>query len=142
MNVIGAIIAGLIGTAVMTLLMTVAPMMGMPKMNVIGMLGTMVTADPGTATAAGTFGHFMMGVIFAIIYAALWTAGIGSPTALSGVVFGLVHGIIAALMMPLMLRVHPRPPGMSTGPMMLTGLLVGHVAYGLTVALVYGLFVG
>lgn len=141
MNVIGAIIAGLVGTAVMTLLMTIAPMMGMPRMNVIGMLGTMVTPNQGTATATGTFAHFMMGVIFAIIYAALWTAGIGSPTALSGVIFGLVHGIIAGLMMPLMLRMHPRPPEMSAGPMMLAGLLMGHVAYGLVVALVYSPFV-
>ncbi|HBY92821.1 MAG: hypothetical protein M5U01_28595 [Ardenticatenaceae bacterium] len=141
MNIVGAMIAGLFGTAVMTLLMALAPMMGMPKMNVIGMLGTMATADQGTATAIGTVTHFVMGVIFAIIYAALWSLGIGSPTALSGVLFGLVHGLIAALAMPMMLRMHPRPPGMSAGPMMVTGLLVGHVAYGLVVALIYGQFV-
>ena len=72
MNIIGSIIAGLLGTLVMTLLMYMAPLMGMPKMDIIGMLGTMFTGSEGTARMLGTLAHFMMGVIFAIIYALLW----------------------------------------------------------------------
>ena len=81
MNIFGAIIAGLLGTLVMTLLMVMAPRMGMPKMDIIGMLGTMFTASEGTARVLGALAHFMMGVIFAIIYALKRTSRHSSLTA-------------------------------------------------------------
>ncbi len=46
MNVLAAIIAGLVGTVVITLVMAMAPRMGMPKMDMVGMLGSMFGA-PG-----------------------------------------------------------------------------------------------
>jgi uncharacterized membrane protein YagU involved in acid resistance len=141
MNIFGAIIAGLLGTLVMTLLMVMAPRMGMPKMDIIGMLGTMFTASEGTARALGILAHFMMGVIFAIIYALLWSFGIGSPTWLWGLIFGAVHGVVAIVMMPVMMKKHPRPPQMEGGPRMVVGLLMGHLAFGLVVALTYSAIV-
>jgi len=78
MNVTGAIIAGLDATAIMTLLMYTAPRMGMPKMDIIGMLGSMFTTDKRTATGIGLVVHFMMGVVFAVVYAYAWSIGIGS----------------------------------------------------------------
>ncbi len=137
MNIIGAVAAGLIGTAIMTMLMYSAPMMGMPKMDIMGMLGTMVTPRKETATGLGLVIHFMMGVIFALIYAFLWRLGIGSATWLWGLIFGAVHGVIAIVMMPMMLRMHPRPPVIASGPMTMAGQLMGHLVYGLIVALVY-----
>jgi len=41
MNVLAAIIAGLVGTVVLTMFMSMAPKMGMPKMDMVGMLGSM-----------------------------------------------------------------------------------------------------
>src|SRR3970040_1743297 len=130
MNIIGSIIAGLLGTLVMTLLMYMAPLMGMPKMDIIGMLGTMFTGSEGTARMLGTLAHFMMGVIFAIIYALLWSVGIGSPTWFWGFVFGAVHGVVAIVMMPVMTKMHPRPPQMESSPLMVVGLLMGHLVFG------------
>jgi hypothetical protein len=78
MNVLGAIIAGLAGTAVMTMMMYFAPRMGMPKMDMPKMLGTMFISKEGTATGVGMAIHFMMGAIFAIVYALLWSHGLGS----------------------------------------------------------------
>jgi hypothetical protein len=46
-----AITPGLAGTAVMTTPMVPGPRMGMPKMDKIGMLGTMVTAGEGLVAA-------------------------------------------------------------------------------------------
>ena len=40
MNVLGAIVAGLAGMIVMTMMMYAAPLMGMPKMDIAWMLGT------------------------------------------------------------------------------------------------------
>lgn len=140
MNVLGAIIAGLAGTAVMTMMMYIAPRMGMPKMDMPRMLGTMFISRESTATALGMAIHFMMGAIFAIIYALVWNLGLGSATWWWGLIFGAVHGIIAIVMIPIMLRMHPRPPEMASGPLMMAGQMMGHLIYGLVVALVYGAF--
>jgi len=140
MNLTAAIIAGFVGTAVMTGLMYMAPMMGMPKMNIIGMLGTMFTANEGAARVIGVILHFMMGIIFALIYAWLWSVGIGAATWWWGLLFGAVHGVAAMIMMPLMIRMHPRPPAMQMGPMLMMGLLLGHLVFGLAVVLTYTAF--
>ena len=140
MNVLGAIVAGLAGTAVMTVLMYVAPMMGMPKMDIAGMLGTMFVSKRQTAMILGMIMHFMAGVIFALVYALLWSLGLGSATWWWGLIFGAVHGIIAIIMIPIIMRMHPREPEMAGGPMAIVGQLMGHLAYGLVVALVYAAF--
>jgi hypothetical protein len=36
-----------------------------------------------------------------------------------------------------MIRVHPRPPPMEMGPLMMMGLLLGHLVFGLVVAFTY-----
>jgi riboflavin transporter FmnP len=149
MNIIGAIVAGLAGTIVISLLMAMGPRMGMPKMAIWEMLGTMFS--PQGNVGLGWVMHFMMGVIFAIIYAALWAAGIGSATLLSGVIFGVVHFLVAGLMMGGMPMLHAgikagtvQAPGvlmLNSGVMGFMGGLIGHVVYGLVVALVYGAFI-
>ena len=141
MNIFGSIIAGLLGTLVMTVLMVMAPRMGMPKMDIIGMLGTMFTASEGTARLIGTPAHFMMGVIFAIIYSLIWSFGIGSPTWLWGLIFGAVHAVVVMVILPAVTKMHPRPPQMESGPLMMVGLLMAHLAFGLVVALTYAAFV-
>ena len=149
MNIVGAVVAGIVGTAVMSLVLAMAPMMGMPKMDIVGMLGSMFS-KAGNRTL-GWIMHFMMGTIFAIIYAALWSAGVGSVSVGSGALFGAVHWLIAGLMMGGVSMMHAgikagtvKAPGvymMSDGGMMaFVGGLIGHVVYGVVVALVYGAF--
>ena len=140
MNIVGSIIAGLVATAVMTLLMYTAPRMGMPKMDIIGMLGSMFSSDKGTARIIGLVVHFMMGVVFAIVYTYLWSAGLGSASLLWGLIFGLAHGIVAIVTMPMMVRMHPRPPAMEGGPKTMIGQLMGHAVFGLAVAITYAAF--
>ena len=148
MNIIGAIVAGLVGTVVISMLMAMGPRMGMPKMAIWEMLGTMFSKEGNVGL--GWIMHFMMGVIFAIIYAALWAAGVGSATWLNGAIFGAVHFVIAGLAMGGMPMMHAgikagtvKAPGMlmlNVGVMGLMGGLIGHIVYGLVVALVYGAF--
>ena len=150
MNIIGAIVAGLIGTLILSMVMTMAPKMGMPKMAIWETLGSMFSSDGNPAL--GWIMHFMMGIVFAIIYAALWTAGIGSVSAGSGLVFGLVHWLLVGLMMGAMPMMHAGirsgnvpAPGVfmvnNGGMKGFMGGMVGHVIYGLIVAIIYGLFV-
>jgi len=56
-------------------------------------------------------------------------------------IFGAIHGIVAIVMMPVMTKMHPRPPQMESGLLMMVGLLMGHLAFGLVVALTYAAFV-
>jgi uncharacterized membrane protein YagU involved in acid resistance len=140
MDIAGAILAGLAGTAVMTVLMYVAPMMGMQKMDIVGMLGSMFTANKGVATMLGLMAHFLAGAVFALIYALLWSIGFGSVTWLWGLVFGAVHGIVAMVVVPLLMRMHPRATEMAGGAVAKAGMLMAHLVYGLTVALVYAAF--
>jgi hypothetical protein len=150
MNIVGAIVAGLAGTVVMSMIMAMAPQMGMPKMAIWEVLGSMFNKE-GNNTL-GWVMHFMMGVIFALIYAVLWAVGIGSATWVGGLLFGAVHWLIAGLMMGGVPMMHAgvkagtvKAPGvymMSAGGMMaFVGGLIGHAVYGLVVALVYGLFI-
>jgi len=158
----GAIIAGLAGTLVMTMVMLAGPMMGMPKMDIMGMLGSMVSSDTKVARSFGGMMHLVMGIIFALIYAAIWHAGLGTANWWIGGVFGLVHGLIVSAMMPMMVRMQARrtqtaPAGgtatgrsamsvnggtatMSMTPKTIMGLLMGHIVFGVVVALVYAGF--
>jgi len=150
MNIIAVVAAGVAGTAVISLLMAMGPKMGLPKMAIWEMLGAMF--DPQGNNALGWLAHFMMGIVFAIAYAALWSAGIGAATPVWGVVFGAVHFGVVGLMMGGMPLMHAgikagtvKAPGvlmLNEGVMGLMGGLVGHILYGLVVALVVGAFPG
>lgn len=146
MNVVAAVVAGLIGTTVMSLMMALSPRMGMPKMAIWEMLGSMF--NPQGNNALGWVMHYMMGVIFALVYAALWSAGIGAASIGWGALFGVVHWLAAGLMMGGMPMMHAGirsgavdAPGVymlaSGGAKAFMGGTVGHVLYGIVVALVY-----
>jgi hypothetical protein len=150
MNIVGAIVAGLVGTALISILMAMGPKMGMPKMAIWEMLGAMFSKQGHNAL--GWAIHFMLGAAFAVIYAALWAAGVGSVSWVSGLIFGVVHWLVVGLVMGGMPMLHAGiragtmpAPGvylLSTGGAMgFVGGLMGHAVYGLVVALVYGLFV-
>ncbi|MFW5942389.1 MAG: hypothetical protein ACOCXI_11345 [Chloroflexota bacterium] len=150
MSVLGAIVAGVVGTIVITIVMRMAPQMGMPKMDIVGMLGSMFSPE-GNRTLGWAM-HLMMGVVFALIYALLWGAGVGNVGLLWGAIFGAAHWLVAGAMMGGMGMMHAgvkagaiETPGMfmlnNGGMMAFMGGLIGHVIFGLVVALVYGLFV-
>jgi len=125
------LLAGLVGTAAMTMLMLGAPFMGMPKMPIGNMLGGFLHIGP----AAGWAMHFVIGVTLAIIYAG-WVAGHlpGGP-ALRGALYGTGVFLLAQLVvMPMM------GAGVFSGGnvLMIGGSLMGHLVYGALVSLVYG----
>jgi uncharacterized membrane protein YagU involved in acid resistance len=126
-----AVWAGLAGTAVMTMLMLLAPRMGMPPMNIGAMLGSVM----GGNVALGWVAHFMIGAILALAYALVFAARIPGAPAVRGAVFGLLPRLVAQVaVMPMM--------GMAffSGSMLAAGgSLMGHLVYGAVVGQVYGL---
>lgn len=150
-DLVAAIGSGVIGTAVMTVLMTMAPLMGMPKMDMPALLGSMFGA-PGSRLL-GLLMHFMMGTVFGLVYAGLFTAVTGTSIIVLGALFGVIHWLIVGLMtgmMPLMhagIRSGKVPaPGVYMirlgGLLGFVGGLLGHVVFGLAVGLAYGLITG
>jgi hypothetical protein len=153
MNVGTAVLAGLVATIVMTLVMSAANGMGMVKMDMPMMLGTMVVEAGGVARLIGFGVHLMMGVIFALIYAAVWSGTRIAPNAATGLLFGLVHGLVAGMAMGAMPMMHPRMsataspdgktvpvPGMFAlrhGLRGAAGVLMLHLVYGLVMGLIY-----
>jgi len=148
MNVIGAVVAGLVGTAVFSMILAMAPRMGMPRMDIVGLLSTMFGKEN---RPLGWMMHLMMGVIFALIYALLWSRGILAPTWLGGLVFGALHWLIVGMIMGMIPMMHM---GIRSGRVMAPGLwmtkgggmlafvggLMGHMVFGVVTALVYSLF--
>ncbi len=145
MNVLSAVISGILGTLAISMVMAAAPMMGMPKMDIVDMLSTMF-GKPNRVL--GWMMHLMMGVVFALIYAFLWSIGIGSPGWISGLIFGIAHWLVVGLMMAVIPIVHAgiksgdvEAPGLwminQGGMLSFVGGLMGHIVFGLVVALVY-----
>lgn len=143
-----AILAGIVATAVMTVLMYMGKAMGM-KMDMPRMLGLMVVGpDSGAVVAIGLVIHVMMGVIFAIIYALLFDLFNIDPSWLWGALFGAVHGIIDGAAMGMVPMVHPRmgagkelpAPGLygrNLGRMVPIGFIVLHIVFGAVVGGIY-----
>ena len=142
MNVVGAIVAGLIGTIAMSVALAVAPQMGLPKMDFPGMLAVLVGAP--RARAVGFLLHALIGALWALVYAALWSAGILSPSVTAGALFGIAHWLIAGALLGLLSYVRPGGPGIYLrnlgGSVAFSGGLMAHIVYGLTVGLVYEFF--
>lgn len=129
-NIVKAIVAGVVGTVALTVVATVgAPMMGLPKMDIPGMLASTM----GGSIALGWAAHFMVGTVLAIGYA-LVQSKLPGPVIIKGALYGLAPWLVAQVMvMPLM------GLGLFSGSLALAGgSLIGHLIYGAVVGLVYG----
>ena len=128
-----SITAGIIGTAVMTLFMMIAPMMGMPKMSAPHMMSGML----GVPIAVGWIMHFMIGTIFAFAYAFFFINVLKkvSSNILKGVVFGFAVFSFAQIMMAIVGMMMPMPPMEGSMMLMIIGSIMGHIVFGITVAI-------
>jgi hypothetical protein len=109
MNVWGAVAGGFVGTLVLTTALRAAGELGLTRMDLPFLLGTVVSADRARAKALGYAMHFVAGQVFAMVYFAIFAA-IGHSGWSLGAVFGLAHGLFAgtALVNVLLPVIHPR----------------------------------
>lgn len=131
MNVKRALVAGAAGTAVMTMLMLAAPMMGMPKMAIGEMLGSFL----GIGNAAGWSMHGAIGLVLALIYGIVLGDRLQGAPVIRGAFYGLLVFVVAqAAVMPMM------GAGFFSGGAIavIMGSLMGHLVYGGVVGALYG----
>ena len=116
MSIWGALAGGFAGTLVLTTVLRTASELRLTRIDLPFLLGTAFTENRSRAKGLGYALHFLAGLVFALLYYAIFVA-IDESGWLLGAVFGLVHALFAAtalvnLLLPL---VHPRMGSPLTG---------------------------
>jgi uncharacterized membrane protein YagU involved in acid resistance len=107
---------GFVGTVVLTTLLAGSQALGLTRMNIPFMLGTMATADRDRAKLVGFGMHLINGWLFATVYAAAFQSWRRATWGL-GALIGLVHAIfVLVAAMPLLPGMHPRMASEQRGP--------------------------
>lgn len=131
-----SVIIGITATIVMTLLMILGGIMGMPEMSPPEMLSSMI----GISILGGWVIHFLIGITFAAGYVFVFNSLLIkiSNKVLKGAVYGVIAFIIAQIGFPLMGVIfgEANMPE-SEGPMalLMIGSIVGHIVFGIVVSL-------
>jgi hypothetical protein len=107
---------GFVGTIFLTGTMSGGQGLGLTRMSLPFMLGTMFTADRDRAKLVGTGVHFINGWLLASIYAAAFQSW-RRTTWWLGMAIGAVHGLFVLLVvMPALPGLHPRMASEQRGP--------------------------
>jgi len=105
----GALVGGAVGTIVLTSGLRVAQELGVTRMDIPLLLGTIFTDRRDRASVIGYVIHFFNGLLFALAYYGVFRA-VGHAGWLFGAALGLVHAALAGglLLTVLLPAVHPR----------------------------------
>lgn len=107
---------GFVGTVVLTSMMAGSQGLGMTRMNIPYLLGTMITPNRDRARLIGVLVHCVNGWMFSLLYVAAFHAW-DTATWWLGAATGLVHaGFVLAVGMPLLPGMHPRMATEQQGP--------------------------
>lgn len=129
-----AIVAGLAGTLAMTMVMLMAPLMGMPPMPI----GKMLADFMGMPEALGWVAHFMIGTVLAIAYAFIFASKLPGSGVVRGALYGLLPWFLSQIMVNPMMGAGIFASNTPAPTMMVVGSLMGHMIYGAVVGGVYG----
>lgn len=138
MNATRAATAGLIATAVMTALLLIEPSVGLPRIAIGQVLSTslgLASAHLPIGPAIGWVIHFVIGMLLALIYAAVFARRLPGTPLGRGMLYGVLVFVVAQLVfMPL------AGGGIfSRGAVpLLAGSLIGHLVYGGLTGWIYG----
>jgi len=115
-NLPAILLWGFVATVVLTTVMSAAQQLGLSRMSIPFIVGTMFTGDRGSATALGFVANFVYGWLFAFIYAFAFEE-LQRATWWLGALIGIVHGLaILVTVMPILPSFHPRMASEQRGP--------------------------
>jgi hypothetical protein len=116
MSVTSWLLWGFVGTVVLTTIMAGSQTLGLTRMNIPYLLGTMFTANRDRAKVIGVGMHLVLGWLFALLYAAAFYAW-GAAGWWRGALIGLVHSAFLLVVgMPILPGIHPRMASENQGP--------------------------
>lgn len=149
------IVFGFISTIVLTTIFALTQGLGMTRMNIPIMLGTMVTRDRDRAGVYGIVLHAAIGWVLSLLYVLAFEA-YGTATWWLGGLLGLLHGLFAlGVFLPMTPAIHPamaserrgptvvrrlEPPGffgLNYGVQTPVTVLVAHVVFGVILGALY-----
>ncbi len=129
-----SLLGGIVATGVMTVVMIISPMMGMPKMSPPALLAMMM----GVPIGIGWLMHFMIGIIFALSYAFFFINVVKKVNGniLKGAIFGISAFVFAQIAMAVMGAMFGgMPPMEGSMALVMIGSLMGQIIFGIVVAL-------
>jgi uncharacterized membrane protein YagU involved in acid resistance len=107
---------GFAGTVILTTLMAGSLGLGLTRMSLPFMLGTLFTPDRSRARLIGIGVHLVNGWLFALLYAAAFDYW-GAAGWWRGAIVGLVHAaFVLTVIMPALPSIHPRMASETHGP--------------------------
>ena len=107
---------GFASTIILTSILAGSQGIGLTRMNIPYMLGTIFTPSRDRAKFIGFFLHFLNGWIFSLIYVAAFHV-IGRSTWWFGALIGLVQAVFVLTMaLPILPALHPRMANEQCGP--------------------------
>ncbi len=116
MNFVDVTVGGFAATVVLTTIVAGSQSMGISRMDLSFMLGTMVTPDRDRARIYGFALHMLNGWAFAFVYALLFEQ-FRRATWWEGSIFGFFHGLfMLVVLLPLLPGIHPRMVSDFAGP--------------------------
>jgi uncharacterized membrane protein YagU involved in acid resistance len=134
---------GFAATVVLTTLIAGSQGLGMTRMNMPHMLGTMFTANRDRAKSLGVLVHVINGWLFSLVYVVAFYYW-GGPTWYKGAAIGLVHAaFVLTAAMPVLPGLHPRMASETRGPTVVRqleppGFLALHYGYQTPVSIIIG----
>jgi hypothetical protein len=157
MNVPSILLWGFAATVLLTSLSIAAQSLGLTRIDMPFIIGTMFTPDRDRAKIIGLMVHLLNGWLFAIVYA-FFFENVHAATWWFGALLGALQGMfVVAVLLPMLPGLHPRmvsdfrgpeptrllePPGFfvtNYGMKTPFVLLFAHVMYGATLGTFYAL---
>jgi hypothetical protein len=155
MNWPSIILWGFVATALLTMLMRGSQALGLTRMDIPFMFGTMFSSNREHAKLYGFLIHLVNGWVFSLLYALLFEV-MGYAEWWLGGASGLIHGLFVLMVaLPIIPGLHPRMASEYSGPVTLKPLeppgfmalnygkrtpiatLASHVLYGTILGLFY-----
>jgi hypothetical protein len=116
MNLLSILIWGFVATTTLTTIILTGQSVGVTRLDIPFVVGTMFTPDRDRAKVIGYVVHVLNGWIFAIAYAMVFE-NLHRATWWIGGILGLLQGLIVVIgIIPLLPGVHPRMVSDSRGP--------------------------
>lgn len=155
MNWPSSLLAGFVGTLVLTSLEAGAQQLHLTRMSIPYLLGAAFTPNRDRAKVLGFFVHLVNGQLFALLYVAIFDA-LHEVSILRGAMIGLGHAAVVLLVVvPLLPAMHPRIATLEQGPTDMrlieppgplalhyglstpATIVVAHVIYGMVIGWLY-----
>jgi hypothetical protein len=140
------VVVGIAATTTMTMFVLVVRILTGKQLNVIRILGTMLTASTtvdgrcsskASSLVAGTIMHYAVGLFFSFAYIWMWREQVISTAWITTTLLGVITGLIGILVWKSYFRIHSHPPVVPM-TLYLACILFAHVIFALTARWIAG----